>query len=304
MSHTHDHRDVQRRALWIALALNGGYLAAEVAGGIAFNSLALLADAGHMLSDVVGLGIALFAQRLAARPVTARHTYGLQRSEVMGALANGVTLVAVVAWIILEAVRRFASPEPIEGVGVLVVATIGLVINLVSAWILSRAQGRSLNMRGAFLHMASDAAGSVAVIVAGTAALLWDALWVDPAASLVVALLILWATWSLLRETVHVLMEGAPRGMDPRDVERVLSEQTGVESVHHLHLWNIASDVPAMSAHVVLPGAQTLHAAQQAGDDFRLMLRDRFGIEHVTLELECHPCAEVAGEAPPHGPEI
>lgn len=297
MTHSHSHGDIQRRALWIALVLNGGYLIAEVIGGLAFNSLALLADAGHMLSDVVGLGIALFAQRLASRPATARHTYGFQRSEVMGALANGITLVVVVAWILFEAVRRFSSPEPIDGAGVLIVATIGLVVNLASAWIINRAQGRSLNMRGAFLHMVSDAAGSVAVIVAGVAVLVWDATWVDPTASLVVGILILWATWSLLKETVHVLMEGAPKGMDPREVEGALAQEDGVESVHHLHLWNLASDVPALSAHIVLPETETLHEAQEKGEAFRTMLHERFGIEHATLELECHPCAEVDGEA-------
>lgn len=297
MTHGHDHGDVQRRALWIALLLNGGYLIAEVIGGLAFNSLALLADAGHMLSDVIGLGIALFAQRLASRPATARHTYGFQRSEVMGALINGVTLVVVVAWVVFEAVRRFSSPEPIDGTGVLIVATIGLIINVASAVIISRAQGQSLNMRGAFLHMASDAAGSVAVIVAGAAVLVWGASWVDPAASLVVGLLILWATWSLLRETVHVLMEGAPKGMDPREVEDALTQEEDVESVHHLHLWNLASDVPALSAHIVLADTETLHDAQEKGETFRTMLHERFGIEHATLELECHPCAEVEGQA-------
>lgn len=300
VGHSHDHRHLQRRALWIAFVLNAGYLIAEVVGGLAFNSLALLADAGHMTSDVVGLAIALLAQRLAGRPASARHTYGFQRSEVMGALANGLTLIVVVAWIVFEAMRRFASPEPIEGLGVVVVATLGLIINLVSAVILSRAPGRSLNMRAAFLHMASDAAGSVVVIAAGVAVLLWNAEWVDPAASLVVAVLILGATWSLLRDTVHVLMEGAPKGMDPNEVESALAEAPGVESVHHLHLWNLASDVPALSAHVVLSDTESLHDAQEAGEGFRVMLQSRFGIEHVTLELECHPCAEVAAAHPAH----
>jgi cobalt-zinc-cadmium efflux system protein len=205
-----------------------------------------------------------------------------------------VTLLAVVGWICFEAVRRIANPATVEGGGLLTVATIGLVINVGSAVILLRAQGRSLNMRAAFLHMASDAAGSVAVIAAGVGVLIWHVTWVDPVASFVVALLVLWATWSLLRETVHVLMEGVPRHMDVAEVEAALASQPGIQSVHHLHLWNLASDMPALSAHVVLADDETLHEAQERGDSLRAMLHERFGIEHSTLELECHPCFEVA----------
>lgn len=296
MTDSHSHRTsraIQRRALWLALGLNAGYMGVEVVGGLAFNSLALLADAAHMLSDVVGLAIALFAQSLMTKAASARHTYGLQRGEVLGALANGITLIAVAGWITFEAILRLSSPEPVEGAGVVIVASIGLAVNLVSAVILGRARGASLNMRGAFLHMAADAAGSVAVIVAGIAVLGWGATWADPLASLLVAGLVLWMTWDLLRETVHVLMEGAPKGMDPQVVEAALEEQSDVVSVHHLHLWNLASDVPALSAHIVLADDRSLHEAQENGVALRRMLRDRFGIEHVTLELECHPCAEV-----------
>lgn len=300
MTQSHDHGaawSLQRRALWVALVLNAGYMGAEVVGGLVFNSLALLADAAHMLSDVVGLAIALFAQALMAKAASARHTYGLQRGEVLGALANGITLVAVAGWIIFEAFRRLSSPEPIEGVGVVVVASMGLAVNVGSAVILGRAQGASLNMRGAFLHMAGDAAGSVAVIIAGLAVIGWGATWADPIASLLVAVLVLWMTWSLLRDTVHVLMEGAPKGMDPEAVEAALADQDDVESVHHLHLWNLASDVPALSVHVVLSDDRSLHEAQESGVVLRQMLHDRFGIEHATLELECHPCSEVGHRA-------
>lgn len=291
-AHRHGDRGLQRRALWIALGLNAGYMAVEVVGGLAFNSLALLADAAHMLSDVVGLAIALYAQRLMLRPASARHTYGFQRSEVLGALANGATLIAVVGWIGYEGIKRLMEPQPVRGGGLLLVAVVGLVINLVSAVVIARARGRSLNMRGVFIHMASDAAGSVAVIVAAVSVLLWQATWVDPLASFAIALLILWATWGLLRDTVQVLMEGAPRGTEVQDVESALSTQNGVSSVHHLHLWNLASDVPALSAHVVLGEGTSLHEAQVQGDRLKTMLHERFGIEHATLELECHTCED------------
>lgn len=285
----------QQRALWIALVANGVFLVVEVVGGVVLSSLALVADSAHMLSDVVALGIALGAQSLMLRPASARHTFGMQRAEVVGAQANGVILVAVAAWIAYEAVQRISDPEPVKAAGVLVIATLGLLVNVGSAVLLARARGRSLNMRGAWLHMVGDAAGSVAVIVAGIAALLWDANWVDPAASLVIAALILWSSWRLLQDTTHVLMEGAPAHIDLRAVESALAADDAVREVHHLHLWTIASDVPALSAHVVLDRDVSLHEAQLEGDRLKQMLSDRFGIEHATLELECHPCGpEVA----------
>ena len=274
----------------IALVLNAGFLAVEVVGGLAFNSLALLADAAHMASDVVGLVIALVAQALVTRPATIRHSFGLKRAEVLGAQVNGLILVAVSLWIIVEAIGRIGAPADVKGGGVIVVASLGLVVNLVSAVVLFRARGHSLNMKGAFLHMASDAAGSVAAIVAGIAVVVWGAEWVDPAASILVAILVLWSCWGLLRDTTNVLLEGTPRGIDPDEVRAALATADQVEAVHHVHLWSLASEEPALSAHVVLAGEVTLHEAQERGADLKAMLDERFGIDHATLELECHPC--------------
>jgi len=290
--HSHVSRSTQRRALWISLVANAGFMVVEVLGGIAFHSLALLADAAHMLSDVAALGIALVAQHLLEMRATARHSYGLQRAEVLGAQANGVVLLVVAGWVIYEAVGRIGDPADVAGAGLLVVATIGLAVNLVSAVLLARSQGQSLNMHGAFLHMVTDAAGSVAAMVAGIAVIAWGADWVDPVASILIALLVLWSAWGLLRDTAQVLLEGTPRGMDPASVEATLAADGEVEAVHHLHLWNLASDVPALSAHVVLRGEVSLHDAQASGDRLKAVLEDRFGISHATLELECHPCAD------------
>lgn len=289
--HAHgERRALQRRALRIALVANGVFLGVEVAGGLLFNSLALLADAAHMLSDVAALGIALFAQRLLDRPATAEHTFGLQRAEVLGAQLNAVTLFAASGWILYEAVRRLGEPPEVLGGGLLVVATTGLLVNVGSAVLLARAAGRSLNMRGAYVHMALDAAGSVAAIAAGVSVVVWNALWVDPVVSIAIAALVLWSAGRLMRETVHVLLEGTPRHLDPEDVEAHLFADGAVEDVHHLHLWSLASDVPALSAHVVLGGELSLHDAQEEGDRLRRDLSERFGIEHTTLELECHGC--------------
>ena len=295
--HSHGvNRAMQRRALWLALAANGGFLVAEAVGGFAFRSLALLADAAHMLSDVAGLAIALVAQRLIDRPATARHSFGLQRAEVLGAQANGLTLVVVAGWIVFEAVRRVGEPADVVGGGLLVVALLGLGVNVGSAVLLARAQGRSLNMRGAFIHMVADAAGSVAAVSAGVAVVVWRANWVDPVMSILIAVLVLWSAWSLLRDTAHVLLEGTPRGMDPARVEAAIADDDDVEAVHHLHLWNLASDVPALSAHVVLRGEVTLHEAQVSGDRLKSLLDERFGISHVTLELECHSCDRISDD--------
>ncbi|MCU1351300.1 MAG: cation diffusion facilitator family transporter [Acidimicrobiales bacterium] len=300
--HTHGpHRETQRRALWISLVANAGFLIAEVAGGIVFHSLALLADAAHMTADVVGLTIALVAQRLLSRPATDRHSYGFQRAEVLGGQLNGLALLAVSAWIVYEAIRRIGEPAHVRGGGMLVVATLGLLVNVGCAILLGRARGRSVNMRGAYLHMVVDAAGSVAAIVAGVAVVTVGANWVDPVASVVIALLVVWSAWGLLKETTNVMLEAAPGDIAAADVEAALLAEPDVSAVHHCHIWSLASDVAAFSAHIVIEDADTLHDAQKAGTRLKAMLSDRFNIDHATLELECHPCTEPEAQLP-HGP--
>lgn len=283
-------REVQARALWLALGFNAVLLVVEAVGGAVFHSLALVADAAHLLSDVVGLAIALVAQRLLARPATERHSYGFQRSEVIGGQVNAVILLVVSGWIAFEAIPRLGSPVEVQGAGMLVVAAIGLVVNLGSAVLLARASGRSLNMRGAYLHMVLDAVGSVGAIVAGVAVLAFGADWVDPLVSLLIAALVVWSAWGLLRDTTNVMLEAAPGDIDPAAVAAALADDPHVTAVHHTHLWSLASDVTAFSGHVVLADAQTLHAAQEEGVRLKAMLEERFGISHATLELECHAC--------------
>lgn len=288
---TETQRGRQRRVLWQVLAANGLFMLVELVAGLAFGSLALLADAGHMLSDVAGLAIALVAQTLTSRPASVRHTFGLQRSEVIGAQANGVILVAASGWIVLEGLRRVGDAPEVQGAGLVVVAGIGLLVNVFSALLLARVQGNSLNMRGALVHMMADAAGSVGAMIAGVAVLIADVMWVDPAVSLFIAAMVAWSAWGLLRDATHVLLEGAPHGIDPDEVSSLISAVPQVVSVHHLHLWSIASDTPALSVHVVLDADPRLHDAQQTGDEIREQLQERFGLVHSTIELECHWCA-------------
>lgn len=286
----HTRADRRRRALWWALGLNGGFLAVEVIGGVVFGSLALLADAAHMASDTVALGVALGAQILAGRPASPRHTYGLQRAEVLGAQANGLLLLLAAAAIMAESVRRFGSPATVSGPGVVAVATLGLAVNLAGMVIVARAAGRSLNMRGVMLHMGSDAAGSLGAIGAGVAVVVAGADWVDPAVAVGIAGLVATSALWLLRDATRVLLEATPRGLSVTEIAAALEAEERVAAVHHLHVWNLASDTPALSAHVVLDGPLTLHEAQEQGAALKAMLARRFGIDHATLELECHEC--------------
>ncbi len=292
--HQHDLRVDQARALWISLAANASFMIVELVAGVTLGSLALIADAGHMLSDVGALAVALVAHKLLVRPPSDRHTYGLQRAEVVGAQLNGVLLLALSVWLLVEASHRLRSPEDVAGTGLALVALLGLLVNLGSVFLLRRAQGSSLNMRAALLHMALDAAGSVAALLAGVGIIVSGADWLDPVASLVIVGLIVWSGARVLVEATHVLLEGAPRGLDVRTVERALVADVAVDSIHHLHLWNLASDVPALSAHIVVGSEKTLHEAQLHSDRLKSMLHERFGIEHATLELECHSCAHEA----------
>jgi cobalt-zinc-cadmium efflux system protein len=278
------------RALQLALVANGLFFVVQLVAGIAFGSLALIADSAHMASDVVALAIAIFAQVLITRPPSTRNTYGMLRAEVLAAQANAVVLVVVSGWVGYEAVQRLSDPEPIDGLGVLVVGALGLLVNAGSAWGIARSAGASLNLRGAFLHLASDAVGSIGVIVAGAVVLTTGSEWVDPVVSIFISILVLVAAWQLLRDSTRVLLEGVPKGLDVDAVEQLLVTAAGVEAVHHLHVWSIGSETPALSAHVVLAGELTLHQAQTRGTELKAELARQFGIEHATLELECHTC--------------
>jgi cobalt-zinc-cadmium efflux system protein len=277
----------RRSALGWALGLNAALLIGEAVAGLAFGSLALLADATHLVSDVAGLGIALAGAVLAARPVSTRHSFGLARAEILAAQASAVLLLAAGGWIGIESLRRLQHPAGVNGAGLAAVAAGGLVINLASAALVHRQAGHDLNMRASFLHLATDAAGSLGAVTAGLLILATGWTRADPAISALTAALVLWAGWRLLRETTHVLMEGTPRDLDPDTVRDVLLAMPGVQDVHHLHLWTLTSEEPALSAHLVLAGEPTLRQAQHATDQARATLSDRLHLTHVTLELEC-----------------
>ena len=293
MAHSHTETSGQRsRAVAVSLAANAVLLVAMVVGFVWFGSLALLADAAHQASDVLGLLVAFIALRLSLRPRTSRYTYGMRRAETLGAVGNGALLLASGTWIVIEGVRRVGDPPEIDGGGVMALALIGIVVNTASAWLLHRVAGSNLNLRAAMLHLGFDAAASVGVLVAGFAALVWSAYWVDPVMSFVLAALVLWSGWRVLARTTRVLLEAAP--LDATPVAFAIERHPDVTDVHHLHLWSIDSEQIALSAHVVVDRAG-LHEAQLVSADLQEMLRRRFGIEHATLALECHRCDDTEG---------
>ena len=289
----------RRRALTFALTANAALFVGQLVAALAFGSLALLADSAHLATDVIALTLALVALRLASRPSSTRASYGWGRAEVLAALGNAVLLVAASGWIVWEAVHRFSNPESINGTAVAIVGAVGLAVNGTSAVAVARVRGGNLNLRGAFLHLASDALGSFGVIVAGVTVAITDADWIDPVISLAITALVLGSTWSLVRDATSVLLERTPRGVDVDAIEAALNAQSDVEAVHHIHVWSLGSESAALSAHVVLRGEPSLHDAQLVGNRLREEIQDRFRITHATIELECHDCADTVHESAP-----
>ncbi len=289
MGHSHGESGVgrrgHRRRLAIVLALVSAYLVAEVVGGLLTNSLALLADAGHMLSDAAALALSLFAIWIAERPATPARTYGYYRTEILAALVNGATLIAIVIYIFIEAFQRFRAPPEVMGGLMMTIAAGGLVVNLSGLWILNAGRDESLNMWGAWLHVLTDALGSVGAILGGALIYFFGWSWADPAVSVLIGLLVLYSSWGLLRESVAVLMEGTPGQIDVDAVRDAIASVPAVRGVHDLHVWSITSGLVALSAHVsVEPAGYTQQTLQAIRDE----LDRRFKIDHATIQLEAH----------------
>jgi cobalt-zinc-cadmium efflux system protein len=282
--HEHDHRLAgDRRALGGALALIGAYFVVEVVVGYVGHSLALLADAGHMLGDVGSLGLALFAAWLGSRPATPERSFGYRRAEILAALANGVALVAISIWIVVEAIERLRNPvEPLGG-WVLAVGVVGLGVNLGAARILHRRGSESLNVQGALRHVLADALGSVGVIVAGAIVLLTGWSYADPLVALGIAALVLASSWTILRDSVGILLESTPRGLDAEEIGRAMVEVDGVREVHDLHVWTITSGFASLSAHVLVSADADCHAKRR---ELERLLEERFDLTHTTLQVD------------------
>ena len=282
--HGHSHAPASfGLAFAVGISLNMIFVLVEAGYGFWANSVALLADAGHNFSDVLGLVIAWLGATLAKRSPSDRYTYGLKGSSILAALANGVLLLVAIGAILLEAAQRIVDPQPVNGLGVMVVAGIGIVVNGVTALLFARGRKGDLNIRGAYLHMAADAAVSAGVVVAGGLILLTGQLWLDPVASIAIALVVLWGTYGLLRESIAMSLLGVPADVELQRVEEELLRLPGVALVHDLHVWNLGTTDKALTAHLYMPGTPP-------GDDFLHRAADRmaerFGIGHSTFQVE------------------
>jgi cobalt-zinc-cadmium efflux system protein len=273
----------QKTSLRNALILTSVFMIIEFLGGLLTNSLALMADAGHMLTDVAALGLSLFALGFSLRPATAAKTYGFHRVEILAALLNGITLFLISVLIVYKAYARLMAPPEVHSGMMLVIAVLGLIVNLASAYFLHRSQTSSLNIRGALLHVLGDALGSVAAIVASVLMLLKHWYLADPLISILVALLILYSAWVLLRDSVDILLEGTPAHVDLTEIREALCGVDGVESIHDLHVWTLNSGLHAMSCHAVLCGSPEPHHILE---ELSHIVRNRFEIEHTTIQLE------------------
>jgi cobalt-zinc-cadmium efflux system protein len=281
--HAHDHRSASRRALLWVLGLTLAFTAVEIAGGIWTDSLALLADAGHMVSDNVAIVLALVAVTLARRPSTPTRSFGLQRAEILAAFVNGLTLVLVSGWIVWEAVQRFDDTPEILGGWMLLVALTGLLVNVLAATILIRAGRESLNVEAALRHVFADLLGSGAVLVAALVIVTTGWTLVDPLVSIGIALLIVASAWGVLRDSTSILMEATPSGIDAEAVATAIVDVDGVTSVHDLHVWRITSGFDALAAHVLVGRGEDCHGLRR---EIEAVLRDRFGITHTTLQVD------------------
>ena len=271
-----------RRLIW-ASAISALYFIAELVAGFLTNSLALLSDAGHMLSDIGAMALSLFAFRMAKRPATHQSTYGFHRVEILAALFNGLSLWLIVGIIFAAAYNRFAQPPVVESFGMMIVAVIGLFVNIAAAAMLHGQHRHNLNLRGAFLHVVSDAVGSVGAIAAGIIMLTTGWYLADPLISIFIGGLILFSSWSLVKDSVSVLMQSVPKGIQLEEVRLTIEAVDGVSKVHDLHIWAVTSDIFTLSAHAVVTNGEDFH---QVLNNIEETLKERFNIEHTTIQLE------------------
>ncbi len=294
--HHHHHHDLEQRAagggqrdLLIALSITVLMMLAELVGGWLSNSLALLSDAGHMFTDNIALLLSFFAMKFATMPATDRRTFGFYRLEILAALVNGIVLVVISLYIVYEAYRRIVHPEPVAGTLMMVVAVIGLVANVIGAIVLMKHRSTSLNIRGAYLHILGDALSSIGVVIGGGIIISTGWYLIDPILSILISLVIIFGAWSLVKESVSILLESVPAHISIEEMATELEKISGVREAYHIHVWTITSGVYAMSAHVLIDD-QLVSGSRDILDRIRAVIAERFGISHSTIQLECEKC--------------
>jgi len=291
MGHSHDHDAGNVKRVQIALALTGTFMIVEVIGGILSGSLALLADAGHMLTDTMALALAVFAFRVSSRPADGRRSYGYQRVQIIAAFINGLSLLAIVGWILFEAVMRLIDPPDVVGRTMLMVATAGLFVNICSFIVLHRGDQDNLNIRGAALHVLGDLLGSVAAIIAAIVIIQTGWMPIDPILSVVVAMLILRSAWQLVKRSAHILLEGAPEWLDVDDMQdKIITAVPEVSEIHHVHVWGLTPQHLMLTMHIVLP--EEVAEPTPVVRRVKSVLKSEFAIDHSTIEAEYGDCAD------------
>ena len=291
MAHSHDHDAGNIKRVQFALVLTGAFMIVEVVGGILSGSLALLADAGHMLTDTMALALAAFAFRVSHRPADARRSYGYQRVQIIAAFVNGLSLLVIVGWILFEAIMRLIEPPEVAGQTMLYVASAGLVVNILAFFVLHGGDQENLNIRGAALHVLGDLLGSVAAIIAALVIIQTGWMPIDPLLSVLVAMLILRSAWQLVRRSAHILLEGAPEWLDVDDMQtKIISVVPEVTEIHHVHVWGLTPQHPMLTMHVVL-GESPVDPTPVVRN-IKSVLHDEFAIDHSTIEVEFGECAD------------
>jgi cobalt-zinc-cadmium efflux system protein len=285
----HDHRNADEKRLWIALALTASFMLVEVAGGVYTGSLALLSDAAHMFTDVAALGIALAAVQIAKRPADRQRTFGYYRFEILAAAFNAVLLFLVALYILYEAYLRLVHPQPVAAWGMLAIAVLGLAVNLIAMRLLHEGQARNLNMKGAYLEVWSDALGSIGVIIAALLIHFTNWRWLDPLVAVAIGFWVLPRTWALLKESLHVLLEGVPPGMQVEQIDAAMRAVPGVAGVHDLHVWALSSGRNSLSAHIVIDPDRDEQSVLAA---LNTLLAERFRLHHTTVQIERETCAD------------
>lgn len=287
--HARQNNDIKR--VKIALVLTGTFMLVEVAGGILSGSLALLADAGHMLTDTMALALSAIAFRMSSRPADEKRSYGYQRFQILAAFVNGLSLLVIVAWILVEAMQRIMQPSPVMGQTMLIVAAAGLVVNIVVFLVLHGGDQENLNMRGAALHVLGDLMGSIAAVTAALIILYTDWMPIDPILSVGVAMLIFRSAWHLVKRSAHILLEGAPEWLDVADMQsKIIGSNPDVKEIHHVHVWGLTLQHPMLTMHVALK--QIRSDTTETIRSIKELLRKQYGIHHSTIEIECDDCAD------------
>lgn len=291
--HEHVHRADGAR-LGVAAGANTLFAVVQIVVGLAIGSVVVLADAAHQAVDALGLITAFVAIRVARRPASRDWSYGFGKADALGGFVSALLLVASVGWIVVESVRRLIEPESVEGGGVIVIGLIAIAVNGAGVLLVGHGHGdEAISLRAARLHLLTDLAGSFVVVLAGVLLVTTEASWIDPVASLIVSVAVLWSTWRLIRSAVEVLLDRSPAGMSAAELDTLLASHDDVDVAHHVHVRSLGAGRHSASAHVVVHGETTVHRSQEIVDELGTLVRDRFGVEHVTIQIECeHHCAD------------